>query len=34
LKPGLNRADLLAAITGHIIGRGELVAIYERSPGL
>jgi Raf kinase inhibitor-like YbhB/YbcL family protein len=31
LKPGLNRADLLAAIQGHIIGRGELVAIYERS---
>jgi Raf kinase inhibitor-like YbhB/YbcL family protein len=28
LKPGLNRADLLAAIAGHIIGRGELVAIY------
>jgi hypothetical protein len=31
LQPGLNRADLLAAIQGHIIGRGELVAIYERS---
>jgi Raf kinase inhibitor-like YbhB/YbcL family protein len=31
LKPGLNRADLRAAIQGHIIGRGELVAIYERS---
>ena len=31
LKPGLNRADLLAAIQGHIVGRGELVAIYERS---
>jgi Raf kinase inhibitor-like YbhB/YbcL family protein len=31
LKPGLNRADLLAAIQGHVIGRGELVAIYERS---
>ena len=30
LKPGLNRAELLAAIQGHIIGLGELVAIYER----
>ena len=30
LKPGLNRAELLAAIQGHIIGQGELVAIYER----
>jgi Raf kinase inhibitor-like YbhB/YbcL family protein len=31
LKPGLNRADLLAAMQGHIIGQGELVAVYERS---
>ena len=31
LKPGLNRADLLAAIQSHVIGKGELVAIYERS---
>lgn len=30
LKPGLNRAELLSAIQGHIIGQGELVAIYER----
>jgi Raf kinase inhibitor-like YbhB/YbcL family protein len=30
LKPGLNRADLLEAIKGHVIGQGELVAIYER----
>ncbi len=30
LKPGLNRADLLAAINGHVIGQGELVATYER----
>jgi Raf kinase inhibitor-like YbhB/YbcL family protein len=30
LKPGLTRADLLAAIDGHVIGRGELVSIYER----
>jgi Raf kinase inhibitor-like YbhB/YbcL family protein len=34
LKPGLNRADLLAAMQGHIIGQGELVAIYERRGGL
>jgi len=30
LKPGLNRAELLTAIQGHVIGKGELVAIYER----
>ena len=30
LKPGLTRADLLAAINGHVVGRGELVSIYER----
>jgi Raf kinase inhibitor-like YbhB/YbcL family protein len=30
LKPGLTRADLLAAIQGHVIGTGELVATYER----
>ena len=30
LKPGLTRADLLAAINGHVIGRGEIVSIYER----
>jgi len=30
LKPGLTRGDLLAAIQGHVIGQGELVATYER----
>ena len=30
VKPGLNRAELLSAIQGHVIGKGELVAIYER----
>jgi len=30
LKPGLNRAELLTAIQGHVIGQGEIVAIYER----
>jgi Raf kinase inhibitor-like YbhB/YbcL family protein len=30
LKPGLTRADLLAAINGHVIGQGEIVSIYER----
>ena len=30
LKPGLSRAELLEAIQGHVIGQGELVAIYER----
>jgi Raf kinase inhibitor-like YbhB/YbcL family protein len=30
LKPGLNRAELLEAIKGHVIGQGELVALYER----
>jgi Raf kinase inhibitor-like YbhB/YbcL family protein len=30
LKPGLTRADLLAAIDGHVIGQGEIVSIYER----
>ena len=30
LKPGLTRADLLAAIQGHVIGQGELVATYQR----
>jgi Raf kinase inhibitor-like YbhB/YbcL family protein len=34
LKPGLNRAELLDAIKGHVVGQGELVAIYERkAPG-
>jgi Raf kinase inhibitor-like YbhB/YbcL family protein len=30
LKPGLTRAELLEAIKGHVVGQGELVAIYER----
>ena len=30
LTPGLTRADLLAAINGHVIGQGEIVSIYER----
>ena len=30
LKAGLTRADLLSAIQGHVIGQGEIVAIYER----
>jgi Raf kinase inhibitor-like YbhB/YbcL family protein len=30
LKPGLNRLELLDAIKGHVIGQGELVAVYER----
>ena len=28
--PGLSRAQLLDAMNGHVIGRGELVATYER----
>ena len=32
LKAGLNRAELLEAIKGHVIGQGELVAVYERKP--
>ena len=30
LKPGLNRAELHEVMTGHIIGRGELVVWYRR----
>ena len=30
LGPGLDRDDLLEAMEGHVIGRGELVAVYER----
>lgn len=30
LAEGLNKADLLKAMEGHIIGQGALVAIYER----
>ena len=32
LRPGLTKAELLEAIDGHIVGKGELVAIYERKP--
>lgn len=32
LKPGLNRAELLTAISGHVIGQGEIVSMYERKP--
>ena len=30
LAEGLNKADLLKAMEGHIIGQGSLVSIYER----
>ena len=30
LEAGLTRADLLSAIRGHVIGQGEIVALYER----
>ena len=30
LPAGLNRAELLDAIKGHLLGRGELIATYER----
>jgi Raf kinase inhibitor-like YbhB/YbcL family protein len=29
---GMNRGELLAAIKGHVLGQGELVATYERKP--
>ncbi len=32
LKAGLTKAELLEAIKGHVVGEGELVAIYERKP--
>jgi len=32
LAAGLNKAQLLDAMAGHIVGRGELVATYERKP--
>ena len=32
LPKALTRADLLEAIKDHVLGRGELVAIYERKP--
>ena len=30
LAEGLNKADLLKAMEGHVIGQGALVAVYER----
>ena len=32
LAPGLNKAQLVEAMAGHIVGQGELVATYERKP--
>jgi Raf kinase inhibitor-like YbhB/YbcL family protein len=32
LKPGLTKAELLDAVKGHVVGEGELVAVYERKP--
>jgi len=32
LPSGLSRDELLEAITGHVIGRGDLVALYRRQP--
>jgi Raf kinase inhibitor-like YbhB/YbcL family protein len=32
VQAGLTKAQLLEAMKGHIIGQGELVAIYERKP--
>lgn len=32
LPTGLSRAQLTEAMAGHIVGQGELVAIYERKP--
>ena len=32
LPADLNKAQLVEAMTGHIVGRGELVATYERKP--
>jgi phosphatidylethanolamine-binding protein (PEBP) family uncharacterized protein len=29
-KPGLDRKDFLAAISGHVLGQGELVGTYQR----
>jgi Raf kinase inhibitor-like YbhB/YbcL family protein len=32
LPPGATKPQLLEAMKGHIIGQGELVAVYERKP--
>jgi Raf kinase inhibitor-like YbhB/YbcL family protein len=31
-EPGWTKAQLLKAMEGHIVGQGELVAVYERKP--
>jgi len=30
LKPGLDKHDLLTAISGHVLGQGDLVGTYQR----
>ena len=30
LAEGANKADVMKAMEGHVIGQGSLVAIYER----
>ena len=32
LAPGLTKAQLVEAMQGHVVGQGELVALYERQP--
>jgi Raf kinase inhibitor-like YbhB/YbcL family protein len=32
LPPGLTRTQLIEAMQGHVVGQGELVALYERKP--
>jgi len=32
LPPGLTREEVLEAIDGHVIGRGDMVPLYERQP--
>jgi len=32
LPPGMDREELLEAIDGHVIGRGDMVPIYRRQP--
>jgi Raf kinase inhibitor-like YbhB/YbcL family protein len=32
LAPGATKQQLLDAMKGHIIGQGQLVAVYERKP--
>jgi Raf kinase inhibitor-like YbhB/YbcL family protein len=33
LAPGVNRSDLEAAMAGHILGEGTIMAIYQRRKG-